>query len=363
MSRARSKKTRKGKRVTWQGWGWLRTPAILVLALVPTLAILRATYLGFGTADLVGHLVLDLLVIGVFFPLFSNRVMAQSWESAYYGVALLCLSLYMGWLYLPSGFGFALFLFLLTLAAGGMLRGLRLWLWKVTFVRGDPFLDVLGRGAGKQRSGEPVDTGTWGAATTRTRYVALPVLIGLLGAFVAIRIARPLDKRAAAEPVLARNVPVEIGRQFLKSVTNGNAPLFAREHAVWYIAPDKRGEVMRQGAELFSSFKGETNRLALTWADLSTATTTGVTGADPVEVSEQRVVYELGRSVHAWLEDPEAVPAGARVTGRPGYGEILIWASPVRVELERQADGAWRVTHVGTSIALRLNEGAMPATR
>jgi len=327
-----------------------------VLLLIPALAILRATVLGFGTADLVGHLLLDLLVIGVFFPLLSNRVMAQPWEPTYYTIAALCLSIYMGWLYLPSGVGLALFLFLLTVAVCAVMRVVRLHLWTVTFVRGDRVLDPLHMGPtpGEERSRGAADIGTWGTRTSWTRFLALPLLFGLLLSYVAIRVARPMDKRAAAEPILEKNNPVMIAREFLKAAVNGNAPLFAREHAIWYVAPAERRPVMAQAAVLFASFHEELQRLSLTWVDLSTATTAGVTGADPKEEGTGRVVYELGRNVHAWLEDPEAVPEGARSTGRPGYGEILLWSSPVRIELRQLADGAWRVVRVGDSIAFAL---------
>lgn len=332
-------------------WIWL--PAT-ILPIPVGLAVWRAVGLGLGTADLAPHLLLDLLVTATVVPLLAGPIRSTRGLPSFFSLVLVALALYVGWLYLPAGSGTALFLFAVVLGTGIALRILRKHLSLATFLRSGWMIELgLTGGDVPADAVYTRDPLTGGHAKTWRRYVALPIILGLFLGFVALRIARPLDKRAEAQVVLDKNDPFEIGRAFLKAATNGNAPLFVRERAVWFAAEERRGEVMVKAGELFASYRDELGRLDLQWIDLGTLPPAELSGAGPPrDPARDRRTY-AGRT-HGWAEEPEALPDDlAWVDSERRYKGLWLYLAPIEVALEKSPDG-WRVTDVSTDVGVSL---------
>ncbi|HSM13057.1 MAG TPA: hypothetical protein VLA66_03250 [Thermoanaerobaculia bacterium] len=318
------------------------------------LALWRIDGLGMGATDVVPHFLLDLLVSGYLVLLLSGPLRGRPPLPAVGAALLLALALFVGWLYLPAGLGTAGTLVAATLVVGVALRLLREHLSSVTFLR-SPWMEELGL-TGRKVPADAVyapDPLTGRAARTWRRYAAFPVLAGLLLGFVALRVARPLDKRAEARAVLATGDPVEIGRATLQAATNGNAALFTRERVVWFVEPAARGEVMAQAAELFDGIQRNLDALDLQWVDLGSLGAVDGTAGRP-GASEERRIHTYGGRVVAYLEDPESPPGGlAWVDPTRPYHGFYAWMAPLEVELEATPTGRF-VVGISGAVDLRL---------
>jgi len=335
------------------GLWWL---GLFVLPVPIGLAVWRAAALGYGSTDLVPHFLLDLLVSTYLLILLSGPLRGRPPLPTVSVAILLLLACYGGWLYLPAGIGTAAFLFAVTLGLGFVLRWLREHLTLATLVRSE-LMELLEPRAREVPADALLtqDALTGGPAFTWRRYVAFPVITGLLLAFIAVRVARPLDKRAEAYAVLETRDPLEIGRAFLKAATNGNAGLFTRERAVWFAAPGARHTVMPQTADLFFEMKRALDDLDLQWVDLGSL--------QAVESRDSRhgdaVVHHLqtyAGSAVAYLKHPERPPEGLEWidASRPHRG-FFAWISPLAVTLEETPDGVF-VVGLSGAVEIRLRQ-------
>lgn len=333
-----------------RGLWWL---SLFVLPVPVGLALWRIAALGYGSTDLLQQFLLDLLVSTYLVILLSGPLRTRSPLPRVGGTVLVTLALYVGWLYLPSGVGVAAPITAATLVFGVSLRWLREQLTTATFRRSD-WMDRLGL-ASKPSPADAVYTrDALTGATVRTwrRYLAGPIIAALLLSFIVIRVAGPLDKRAEAHTVLETNDPFEIGRAFLKAATNGNAALFARERAIWFVEPEARSEVMSQATLLFAQTRRALSGSNLQWIDLGSLQAAEGSSASGQGVRDaNQVLTYAGRAV-AYLDDPENPPQGlAWVDVNRPYLGIYAWVTPVEVTLKTTSRG---VFVAGTSTGLDI---------